>query len=222
MQQHRHSLDNPIPLPFTPSGPAAFEPSDTFNVHKIRLAPIQTRRRPTSGQLPFGPSGLEGRPVPIGQGRTDPGPVAEGHEEAEMSAASDAAMSDAGSSRAGDDFQGGKWGVLQAAKNAFFKRYDKAAVAVAHHEARVKDQVLTVQSYASCALQSILRRSQLLTRRTSLYHLTSIYDLLLMIKDSSLTSGKQRACLQLKTCDVWHSAVYLQADAASDTQKHTV
>ena len=154
MQQHRHSLDNPISLPFTPSGPASFEPSDTFNVHKIRLAPIQTRRLPTtSGQLPVGPSGLEGRPVPIGQGRTDPGPVAEGHEEAEMSAASDAGMSDAGSSRAGDDFQGGKWGVLQAAKNAFFKRYNKGALDVAHEEAQVKHQPLTVQSNASCCSQ---------------------------------------------------------------------
>lgn len=44
--------------------------------------------------------------------------------EVEASAFSDAGMSDAGSSRAGDEPQERHWGVLQAAKNAFFKRCD--------------------------------------------------------------------------------------------------
>ena len=123
---HRHSLDNSISLPFTPSGPVTLEPSDIFNVHKIRLAPIQTRRLPIGGQLPIGASNIDGKVALSGQGRTDPGPVAEGQLEAEISAASEACISDVGSWRAGDDPQSAKWGVLQAAKNAFWKRYSQA------------------------------------------------------------------------------------------------
>ena len=118
--QQRHSLDNPVSLPFTPSGPTSHDNSDIFNVHKIRLAPLQTRRLPQSGQLPPTLAGGQAG-VPAGVGL--PGPVAEGLE-VEASAFSDTGMSDAGSSRAGDDPQERHWGVLQAAKNAFFKRCD--------------------------------------------------------------------------------------------------
>ena len=121
--QQRHSLDNPIFLPFTPSGPTSHDSSDIFNVHKIRLAPIA--RLPHSGQLPASQAGVgpSGKAAPVGQQWTDPGPVAEGLE-VETSAPSDAGMSDAGSSRAGDDPQERHWGVLQAAKNAFWRRCD--------------------------------------------------------------------------------------------------
>ena len=117
------TLDAPISLPFTPSGPTLPESTDTFNVHKIRLAPIQTRRMPLPGKFPVGGpagDGLEGKAGPIGL-RSDPGPVAEGLE-VEASAASDAGTSDAGSSRAGDEPQERHWGVLQAAKNALWRR----------------------------------------------------------------------------------------------------
>ena len=126
-QQQSPSLDDPIHLPFTPSGPTSPDSTDVFNVHKIRLAPLQTWRRPHTGQpspgLAGGPAGvgLPGKAFPSDQRWTDSGPVAEGLE-VEASAASDAGMSEAGSSRSGDDPQERHWGVLQAAKNAFWKR----------------------------------------------------------------------------------------------------
>ncbi|KAL3159729.1 hypothetical protein ABBQ38_010135 [Trebouxia sp. C0009 RCD-2024] len=122
------TLDAPISLPFTPSGPTPHDSTDIFNVHKIRLAPIQTRHLPLPGQLPVGGtagSGLEGKAGPMGPLRTAPGPVAEGLE-VEASVASDAGTSDAGSSRVGDEPLERHWGVLQAAKNAFKRRRSKA------------------------------------------------------------------------------------------------
>ncbi len=109
-RQHPFAIEDPIQLPHSPSG---FDPGDRFNIHKIRLAPLQTR------QAPVGIAALQGRPVP--GLRSAPGPVAEGLEvdASAASAASEAGMSDAGSSAAGDNPQGSAWGAF---KGAFWKR----------------------------------------------------------------------------------------------------
>ena len=119
--QHPFAIDDPIQLPQSPSG---FDPGDRFNVHKIRLAPLQTKLMPTGGQLPVGIASLPGSLVPLGEGRSAPGPVAEGLEvdasaASAVSAVSEAGMSEAGSSHAGDESQGGKWGMF---KGGFWKR----------------------------------------------------------------------------------------------------
>ena len=119
--QHPFGIEARIPLPQSPSG---FDPSDRFNTHKIRLAPLQTKLRPMGGQLPVGMAPLAGSLVPIGEGRSAPGPVAEGLEvdasaASAISAVSEAGMSEAGSSHAGDESQGAKWGMF---KGAFWKR----------------------------------------------------------------------------------------------------
>ena len=127
-RQHPFAIEDPIQLPHSPSG---FDPGDRFNIHKIRLAPLQTR------QAPVGIAALQGRPVLFSEGlRSAPGPVAEGLEvdASAASAVSEACMSDAGSSVAGDNPQGSAWGAF---KGAFWKRcvtskspYDLPVVAV--------------------------------------------------------------------------------------------
>ena len=110
------ALDDRIQLPHSPSG---FDPGDRFNLHKIRLAPLQTHHGPNSGHIPVGIASLPHRQLPTAEGRSAPGPVAEGLE-VEPSVTSEAGMSEAGSSRIGDDSQGAKWGVF---KGTFWKRY---------------------------------------------------------------------------------------------------
>ena len=114
------AAEGPIQLPHSPSG---FDPGDRFNLHKIRLAPIATQHTPKGPALPINlpiNGQAERQQLPISEGWTGPGPVAEGLE-VEMTAASDPGMSDAGSSRAGDDPPGAKWGVF---KGNFWKRCD--------------------------------------------------------------------------------------------------
>lgn len=118
-RQHPFAIEDPIQLPHSPSG---FDPGDRFNLHKIRLAPLQTRLDAPHRQSPMGIAALQGRPVPFSEGlRSAPGPVAEGLEvdASAASAVSEAGMSDAGSSVAGDNPQGSAWGAF---KGAFWKR----------------------------------------------------------------------------------------------------
>ncbi len=118
-RQHPFAIEDPIQLPHSPSG---FDPGDRFNLHKIRLAPLQTRLDAPHRQSPVGIAALQRRPVPFSEGlRSAPGPVAEGLEvdASAASAVSEAGISDAGSSIAGDTFQGTTWGVF---KGAFWKR----------------------------------------------------------------------------------------------------
>ena len=118
-RQHPFAIEDLIQLPHSPSG---FDPGDRFNIHKIRLAPLQTRLNAPHRQSPVGIAALQVRPVPFSEGlRSAPGPVAEGLEvdASAASAVSEAGISDAGSSIAGDNPQGTSWGVF---KGAFWKR----------------------------------------------------------------------------------------------------
>ncbi|KAL0052814.1 hypothetical protein WJX82_008196 [Trebouxia sp. C0006] len=124
-RQHPFAIEDPIQLPHSPSG---FDPGDRFNLHKIRLAPLQTRLDAPHRQSPMGIAALQGRPVPFSEGlRSAPGPVAEGLEvdASAASAVSEAGMSDAGSSVAGDNPQGSAWGAF---KGAFWKRKSQAPI----------------------------------------------------------------------------------------------
>ena len=72
---------------------------------------------------------LRGRQLPVGEGRSGPGPVAEGLE-VDASAMSEAGMSEAGSSRAGDEPQTAKWGGVL---NNFWKRCSTQEVSLVNN-----------------------------------------------------------------------------------------
>ena len=114
------SLSDPIQLPSTPSG----FPQDNFALHKPRLEPIRARLAPIAhAPAPAWPLGLSletrgGAEAGLGQNwsETSAGPVTEGAE------ALVDAVSDVGSSDAEASDQSHRWGMLQAAKRALFRR----------------------------------------------------------------------------------------------------
>lgn len=115
------SLNDPIQLPSTPSG---FPLVDNFTLHKTRLEPIRARLAPIAhAPAPVWPLGLSSETRgwdEVGPGRhwseTSAGPVTEGAE------ALVDAVSDVGSSDAEASDQSHRWGMLQAAKRALFRR----------------------------------------------------------------------------------------------------